>query len=67
MKATITKLYRDDQIVIWGEAYDKRGKVYIEVDKSSADYAIREYSNVKKTRTACEYAPEIRKWWITLA
>lgn len=67
MKATIAKLCRDAKIAIWGEAHDKRGKVYIEVDKSSADYAIREYSNVKKMRTACEYAPEIRKWWITLA
>lgn len=67
MKATIAKLYRDAKIVIWGEACDKRGKVYIEVDKSSAEYAVRQYSNVKSTKTACEYAPEINKWWIALA
>lgn len=67
MKATIAKLYRDAKIAIWGEAHDKRGKVYIEVDKSSAEYAVRQYSNVKSTKTACEYAPEINKWWIALA
>ena len=54
MNATIAKLYRDAKIAIWGEAYDKRGKVYIEVDKSSAEYAIEKYSNVKSTKTACE-------------
>jgi hypothetical protein len=67
MKATISKLYRDDKISVWGEAYDKRGKVYIEVDSKSARYAQSEYSNVVALKSACEYAPEINKWWLALA
>lgn len=67
MKTTIMGLYRDDQMSIWGEARDKRGKLYIEVDKRSAEYAKSKYSNVMITKTACEYAPEIGKWWIALA
>lgn len=67
MKTTIMGLYRDAKMNIWGEATDKRGKVYLETDKKSAEYARGEYSNVIITKTACEYAPEINKWWVALA
>lgn len=67
MKATIRGLLRDSKITVWGEGYDCKGKVYLETDKKSADYAKSEYSNIKITKTACEYAPEIGKWWIALA
>lgn len=67
MKTTIMGLYRDAKMSIWGEARDKRGKVYLETDKKSAEYAKSEYSNVAITKTACEYAPEINKWWVALA
>lgn len=67
MKATIMGLLRDSKITVWGEGYDSKGKCYLETDRKSADYAMREYSNIKITKTACEYAPEIGKWWIALA
>lgn len=67
MKATINKLYRDDKISVWGEAYDNRGKVYIEIDAKSAKYIRGAYSNVVLMKSACEYAPEINKWWVALA
>ena len=67
MKATISKLYRDSKISVWGEATNKKGKVFIEVDKRSADYAKSVYSNVIALKSACEYAPEINKWWLALA
>lgn len=67
MKTTIMGLYRDSQMSIWGEARDKRGKLYIEVDKRSAEYAKGKYSNVRIMKSACEYTPEIKKWWVTLA
>lgn len=67
MKATIMGLYRDSNISVWGESCDKRGKVYIEVDSKSARYAQSKYSNVVALKTACEYAPEINKWWLALA
>ena len=67
MKATINKLYRDSKISVWGEATNKKGKVFIEVDKRSADYAKSAYSNVIALKSACEYAPEINKWWLALA
>lgn len=67
MKTTLMGLYRDAKMSILGEARDKRGKVYLETDKKSAEYAKREYSNVVVTKTACEYAPEINKWWVALA
>lgn len=67
MKATISKLYRDSKISVWGEATNKKGKVFIEVDKRSADYAKSAYSNVIALKSACEYAPEINKWWLALA
>ena len=67
MKATISKLYRDSKISVWGEATNKKGKLFIEVDKRSADYAKSAYSNVIALKSACEYAPEINKWWLALA
>lgn len=67
MKATIAKLYRDKNMSIWGEACDKRGKLYLETDKKSAEYARGVFSNVVITKTACEFAPEINKWWVALA
>jgi len=67
MKTTIIQLVRDDNMIIWGEAHDKRGKVYLETDKQSAEYAVKKYSNVKAVKTACGYAPEIKKWWVALA
>lgn len=67
MKTTIAKLLRDKQMNIWGYATDKRGKVYLETDKKSAEYARGVFSNVVITKTACEYAPEINKWWVALA
>ena len=45
----------------------EKGKVFIEVDKRSADYAKSAYSNVIALKSACEYAPEINKWWLALA
>ena len=67
MKTTIMQLVRDDNMIIWGEAHDKSGKVYLETDKQSAEYAVKKYSNVKAVKTACGYAPEIKKWWVALA
>ena len=67
MKATIDKLYRDSNLNIWGEATNNKGKVFIEVDSKSARYAKSKYSNVIALKTACEYAPEINKWWVALA
>lgn len=67
MKATISKLYRDDNISVWGEAYDKAHKVYLEIDAKSAKYIRGAYSNVVLMKSACEYAPEINKWWVALA
>lgn len=67
MKATIMKLYRDSKISVWGEATNKKGKVFIEVDKKSADYAKSAYSNVVALKSACEYAPEVNKYWLALA
>lgn len=67
MKATIRQLLWDKNMSIWGEATDKRGKVYLETDKKGAEYARGKYSNVITTRTACEFAPEINKWWVSLA
>lgn len=67
MKTTIMGLLRDGKMNIWGEATDKRGKVYLETDKKSAEYARGKYSNVKIMKSACEYAPEINKWWVALA
>lgn len=67
MKTTIRQLLWNKNMNIYGEATDKRGKVYLETDKKSAEYARGEYSNVVITKTACEYAPEINKWWVALA
>lgn len=67
MKTTIRQLLWDKNMCIWGEATDKRGKVYLETDKKGAEYARGKYSNVITTRTACEFAPEINKWWVALA
>lgn len=67
MKTTITKLLWNKNMNIYGEATDKRGKVYLETDKKSAEYARGVFSNVVITKTACEYAPEINKWWVSLA
>lgn len=67
MKTTIRQLLWDKNMSIYGEARDKRGKVYLETDKKSAEYARGEYSNVTITKTACQYAPEINRWWVALA
>ena len=67
MKTTIMGLLRDSKMSIWGEATDNRGKLYLETDKKSAMYAKGKYSNVVITRTACEFAPEMNKWWVSLA
>lgn len=67
MKTTLSKLLRDKHMTIWGEATDKHGKVYLETDKKSAEFARGAFSNVIITKTACEYAPEINKWWVCLA
>ena len=67
MKTTIMGLLRDSKMNIFGEATDKRGKVYLETDKKSAEYARGVFSNVVITKTACEYAPEMNKWWVSLA
>lgn len=67
MKTTIAKLLWNKNMNIYGEATDKRGKVYLETDKKSAEYARGVFSNVVITKTACEYAPEMNKWWVSLA
>ena len=67
MKTTIRQLLWDKNMSIWGETTDKRGRVYLETDKKSAEYARGVFSNVVITKTACEYAPEMNKWWVSLA
>ena len=66
MKTTISKLYKDDQISVWGEVSDNH-KTYLEVDSKSARYATGKFSNVVALKVACGYKPEINKWWLALA
>lgn len=67
MKATIRKLLQDKQISVWGEGYDNKNKLYLEVDSKSAKHIRGAYSNVRLLKSACDYAPEVGKWWVALA
>lgn len=67
MKTTLLALMKSGKITVWGEAYDKHNRLYIETDKRGAEYATSTFSNLKAVKTACGYAPEINKWWVALA
>lgn len=69
MKITLNNLIKKyyNQMEYLGTSHNKNGKQFIQVgNQSFAESLIFHYDNLKLIRTRSEYAPEIKKLFITL-
>ena len=70
MKTTLTDFVsKHYKLGYYGDSFDKKRKVYKEFDRRNLEeleQVVKQYSNIRLVHTYSQYAPELKKVFVTL-